>query len=48
MYSFWNYFFNDLFLKFYKNDNQYTLLYGDIDGLKKLNDDIKVPLEQLL
>ena len=33
-------FFNDLFLKLYKNDNQYTLLYGDIDGLKKLNDDI--------
>lgn len=33
-------FFNDLFLKLYKNDSPYTLLYGDIDGLRKLNDDI--------
>ena len=33
-------FFNDLFLKLYKNDSQYTLLYGDIDGLRKLNDSI--------
>lgn len=33
-------FFNDLFLKLYKNDNKYTLLYGDIDGLRKLNDSI--------
>ncbi len=33
-------FFNDLFLKLYKNDGQYTLLYGDIDGLRKLNDTI--------
>lgn len=33
-------FFNDLFLKFYKNDNKYTLLYGDIDGLRNLNDRI--------
>ena len=33
-------FFNDLFLKLYKNDNQYSLLYGDIDGLRKLNDSI--------
>lgn len=33
-------FFNDLFLNLYKNDNQYTLLYGDIDGLRKLNDSI--------
>lgn len=33
-------FFNDLFLKSYKNDSQYTLLYGDIDGLRKLNDSI--------
>lgn len=33
-------FFYELFLKFYKNDNIYTLLYGDIDGLRKLNDDI--------
>ena len=33
-------FFNDLFMKLYKNNNLYTLLYGDIDGLRKLNDDI--------
>ncbi len=33
-------FFYDLFLKLYKNDNTYTLLYGDIDGLRKLNDSI--------
>ena len=33
-------FFDDLFLKSYKNDNIYTLLYGDIDGLRKLNDSI--------
>lgn len=33
-------FFNDLFFKSYKNDSQYTLLYGDIDGLRKLNDSI--------
>lgn len=33
-------FFNDLFLNLYKNDNQYSLLYGDIDGLRKLNDSI--------
>ena len=33
-------FFNDLFLRLYKNDNTYTLLYGDIDGLRKLNDSI--------
>lgn len=33
-------FFNDLFLKLYENDNKYTLLYGDIDGLRKLNDSI--------
>lgn len=33
-------FFNDLFLKLYKNDKQYSLLYGDIDGLRKLNDSI--------
>lgn len=33
-------FFNDLFLKLYKNDDQYSLLYGDIDGLRKLNDSI--------
>ena len=33
-------FFNDLFLKLYKNDNQYTLLYGDIDGLRQLNDEV--------
>lgn len=33
-------FFDDLFLKLYKNDDIYTLLYGDIDGLRKLNDNI--------
>ena len=33
-------FFNDLFLKLYKNNNKYSLLYGDIDGLRKLNDSI--------
>lgn len=36
-------FFNDLFLKLYKNNNNnniFTLLYGDIDGLRKLNDTI--------
>lgn len=46
-------FFNDLFLKMYKNDNIYTLLYGDIDGLRKLNDNIgfdkaNIAIENLL
>lgn len=33
-------FFTDLFLNLYKSDKQYSLLYGDIDGLRKLNDKI--------
>lgn len=46
-------FFYDLFLRLYKNDNQYTLLYGDIDGLRKLNDSIgfdkaNLAIEELL
>ena len=31
-------FFTDLFLNLYKSDKQYSLLYGDIDGLRKLNE----------
>lgn len=37
-------FFHDLCLDFYKNDDVYTMLYGDIDGLRKLND--RVGFEQ--
>ena len=33
-------FFTDLFLNLYKSDKKYSLLYGDIDGLRKLNDKI--------
>lgn len=33
-------FFNELFLKSYENKNIYTVLYGDINGLRKLNDEI--------
>jgi hypothetical protein len=35
-----NTFFYDLFLSSCKNVDNYALLYGDIDGLRKLNDKI--------
>ena len=35
-----NTFFYDLFLSSCKNVDNYALLYGDIDGLRKLNDEI--------
>lgn len=46
-------FFYDLFLDLYKYENTYTLLYGDIDGLRKLNDKIgfknaDIAMEELL
>lgn len=46
-------FFYDLFLDLYKYDNTYSLLYGDIDGLRKLNDEIgfknaDIAMEELL
>lgn len=33
-------FFKNIFMNYYQNDNIYTLLYGDIDGLRNLNDSI--------
>lgn len=46
-------FFHDLFLDLYKNKSTYTLLYGDIDGLRKLNDEVgfrnaDIAMEELL
>ena len=35
-----NTFLYDIFIGSCKNLDNYTLLYGDIDGLRKLNDDI--------
>lgn len=46
-------FFNHFFLKIYKKDSMFTLLYGDIDGLRNLNDTISfekadLAMEELL
>lgn len=48
-----NTFFYDLFLSSCKNVDNYALLYGDIDGLRKLNDKIgfnnaNIAIEELL
>ena len=48
-----NTFFYDLFLSSCKNVDNYALLYGDIDGLRKLNDEIwfnnaDIAIEELL
>ena len=33
-------FFNDLFLESYVNPSMYSILYGDINGLRKLNNQV--------